>query len=265
MTASWSAYRRARRRSRQAWALLVLLGLSAMAAGVWFFTAGQFAAVEPAVSGPSEAPVFDAAWMKPVVPVYPVPQGSAKAALEGLAVKGRASKDTYRREAFGQAWQDVDRNGCDTRNDILRRDLTGVGFTEGSKCRVASGSIVEPYTGRAVEFRRGPESSKELQIDHVVALGDAWQKGAQGLTLQQRQSLANDPLNLMAADGPANQEKGAGDAATWLPKNKNIRCHYVARQISVKASYGLWITQPEKEAMRRVLDSCPDQPTVAAK
>jgi hypothetical protein len=245
--------------------LLLFLGLSTLASFVWFFTAGQFAVAEPPVAGPSQAPVLDGTWMKPVVPVSSVPQGSARAALEGLAVKGRAPKDTYQREAFGQAWQDVDRNGCDTRNDILRRDLAAVGFMEGSRCRVASGSMVEPYTGKAVEFRRGPESSKEIQIDHVVALGDAWQKGAQGLTPQQRQGLANDPLNLIAAAGAANQEKSAGDAATWLPKNKNIRCHYVARQISVKASYGLWITQPEKEAMRRVLDSCPDQPTVAAK
>lgn len=265
MTVSWGAYRRARRRSKQAWALLTALAFSVLASVVWFFTAGQFVAAEPAVVGPSQAPVFDGTWMKPVVPVYPVPQGSARAALEGLAVKGRAPKDTYQREAFGQAWQDVDRNGCDTRNDILRRDLTAVDFTEGSKCTVASGGIVEPYTGKAVEFRRGPESSKEIQIDHVVALGDAWQKGAQVLTPQQRQSLANDPLNLIAADGPANQQKSAGDAATWLPKNKNIRCHYVARQISVKASYGLWVTQPEKDAMKRVLDSCPDQSTIAAK
>ena len=265
MTVSWGAYRRARRRSRQAWALLTVLAVSVLALAVWFFTAGQFAAAEPAVGGPSQAPVYDGSWMKPVVPVYAVPQGSARAALEGLTVKGRAPKDNYTREAFGQAWQDVDRNGCDTRNDILRRDLVSVGFTEGSKCRVASGAIVEPYTGKAVDFRRGPESSKEIQIDHVVALGDAWQKGAQELTPQQRQSLANDPLNLIAADGPANQQKSAADAATWLPKNKNIRCHYVARQISVKASYGLWVTQPEKDAMRRVLDSCPEQATMAAK
>ncbi|MET3718588.1 HNH endonuclease family protein [Arthrobacter sp. UYEF21] len=264
MTVSWAAYRRARRRSRQAWALLAVLAVSALASAAWFFTAGQFAAAEPAVDGPSQAPVFDGTWMKPVVPVYPVPKGSARAALEGLTVKGRAPKNNYQREAFGQAWLDVDRNGCDTRNDILRRDLASVGFTEGSKCRVESGGILEPYTGKALNFRRGPESSKEIQIDHVVALGDAWQKGAQELTPQQRQSLANDPLNLIAADGPANQQKSAEDAATWLPKNNNFRCHYVARQISVKAAYGLWVSDAEKEAMKRVLDSCPDQRTISA-
>jgi hypothetical protein len=264
MTVSWSAYRRARRRSRQAWAVLAVAAVSALAALAWFFTAGQFAATEPAASGPTVAPVFDPAWMKPVAPVHPVPEGTALTALDGLAVKGRAGKDNYNRDAFGQAWQDVDRNGCDTRNDILRRDLAGVLFVEGSKCRVAAGSFQEPYTGQFVDFQRGSESSSAVQIDHVVALGDAWQKGAQGLTAVQRQSLANDPLNLIAADGPANQQKSAGDAATWLPKNKSIRCHYVARQISVKAAYGLWVTEAEKDAMKRVLGSCPDQRTVSA-
>jgi hypothetical protein len=262
VTVSWSAYRRARRRSRQAWAILALAAVSVLAGLFWFFTAGQFAAAEPAVSGPAEAPVFDPAWMKPVVPVHPVPQGRALSALDGLAVKGRTAKDSYDREAFGQAWQDVDRNGCDTRNDILRRDLAGVVFMEGSKCRVAGGSFHEPYTGQFMDFRRGSESSRAVQIDHVVALGDA---GAQGLTASQRQSLANDPLNLIAADGTANQQKSAADAATWLPKNKSIRCHYVARQISVKAAYGLWVTEAEKDAMTRVLGSCPDQQTVSAR
>ncbi|PNI09848.1 HNH endonuclease [Arthrobacter sp. AFG7.2] len=264
MTVNWSAYRRARRRSRQAWGILFLAAVSAVAGLAWFFTAGQFEAAEPAVAGPVVAPVFDPAWMKPVVPVHRVPPGSALTALEGLAVKGRAGKDNYQREAFGQAWQDVDRNGCDTRNDILRRDLAEVVFMEGSVCRIAAGRFHEPYTARFVDFRRGSESSRAVQVDHVVALGDAWQKGAQGLTARQRQSLANDPLNLIAADGPANQEKGAGDAATWLPKNTSFRCHYVARQISVKAAYGLWVTEAERDAMKRVLASCPGQETVAA-
>ena len=100
-----------------------------------------------------------------------------------------------------------------------------------------------------------------MQIDHVVALGDAWQKGAQQLTAQQREHLANDPLNLIAVDGPANQDKSASDAATWLPPNKAFRCHYVARQISVKAAYRLWVTPAEKEAMKRILAPAPGRAT----
>jgi hypothetical protein len=265
MTVSWAAYRRARRRSRQAWAVLFLLAVSAVWGITWFFSEGQFLVAEPAVSGPSEVPVFDPAWMKPVIRPRAMPEGSAAAALESLAVKGRAPKNNYDRAAFGQAWLDADRNGCDTRNDILRRDLSDVVFSKGSRCKVASGTFHEPYVGRSATFRRGPESSKAVQIDHVVALGDAWQKGAQQLTLTERQNLANDPLNLVAADGPANQEKSASDAASWLPKNKALRCHYVARQISVKSAYGLWVTQAEKDAIARVLDSCPQQQTVMAR
>jgi Protein of unknown function (DUF1524) len=265
MTVSWSAYRRARRRSRQAWALLVTAAVCIVAALSWFFTAGQFAAAGPAAEGPAEAPVFNSAWMKPVQEPNPVPAGTALAALDGLAVKGRAPNTDYSREAFGQAWLDVDRNGCDTRNDILRRDLADVVFSEGSTCKVTAGHFREPYTGKDVDFRRGSESSRAVQIDHVVALGDAWQKGAQGLGPKERQSLANDPLNLIAADGAANQQKSAGDAATWLPKNTAVRCHYVARQISVKAAYGLWVTAAEKDAMKKVLGSCPGQETITAR
>lgn len=263
MTISWPAYRRARRRSRQAWAVLAVLALTGLAGVVWFFTAGQFAAAAPSISGPSEAPVLDSSWMNAVDSVRPVPEGIAAAALESLPVKGRAPKDNYDRAAFGQAWLDADRNGCDTRNDILRRDLSAMVFTQGSKCRVASGILKEPYLGKETPFQRGSKSSKAVQIDHVVALGDAWQKGAQQLTPKQRQSFANDPLNLIAVDGPANEQKSASDAASWLPKNKAFRCHYVARQISVKAAHQLWVTQAEKDAMKRVLDSCPGQQTIS--
>ncbi len=262
MTTAWPEYRRARRRARQAWLLLAAAALGVLGSLVWFFAAGQFAISDAGATGPRTAPVLAAGWMKPVPAVRPVPPGSAAAALDTLTVKGRAPRDNYDRAAFGDAWLDVDANGCDTRNDILRRDLVAPEFSVGSRCTVAAGAFREPYTGAVISFRRGAASSKAVQIDHVVALGDAWQKGAQQLTARQRQHLANDPLNLIAADGPANQDKGASDAATWLPPNKAIRCHYVARQISVKAAYGLWVTQAEKAAMQRVLGSCPGQPTI---
>lgn len=200
--------------------------------------------------------------MKPLPNAAHVRRQKAAEALELLEVKGRSSKDDYDRAAFGQAWADVDHNGCDTRNDILRRDLADVAFPSNSGCKVAAGHFKEPYTGFDIYFRRGQDSSGAVQIDHVVALADAWQKGAKELSVQQRQMLANDPLNLVAADGPQNVKKGAGDAATWLPPNKNFRCHYVARQVSVKTAYKLWVTQPEKDAMKRVLAGCPEQETI---
>ncbi|MBP1234491.1 hypothetical protein JOE40_004134 [Arthrobacter sp. PvP102] len=179
--------------------------------------------------------------------------------LATLPIKGRAPKTGYDRALFGQAWADVDRNGCDTRNDILKRDLTGITYTNSVPCKVQSGTLADPYTGTSISFLRGSATSSKVQIDHVVALSDAWQKGAQQLTTEQRTAFANDPLNLQATDGPTNIKKGDGDAATWLPPNKGFRCEYVARQISVKATYSLWVTQAEHDAMAKILADCSGQ------
>ncbi|WP_394160483.1 HNH endonuclease family protein [Galactobacter valiniphilus] len=187
-------------------------------------------------------------------------------ALKQIPAKGRAPKTGYvRTEVFGAAWKDVDRNGCDTRNDILARDLTAVKYKPGTReCVVLSGALAEPYTGTTIHFVRGQGTSQAVQIDHVVALSDAWQKGAQELTQAQREQLANDPLNLLAVDGPSNARKSDGDAATWLPPKKSYRCAYVARQAAVKLKYGLWMTQGEKDAITRVISSCPTQTLPAA-
>ncbi|WP_346763008.1 DUF1524 domain-containing protein [Arthrobacter sp. Soil736] len=179
--------------------------------------------------------------------------------LATLPIKGRAPKTGYDRALFGQAWADVDRNGCDTRNDTLKRDLTGITYTNSVPCKVQSGTLADPYTGTTLNFLRGAATSIAVQIDHVVALSDAWQKGAQQLTTEQRTAFANDPLNLQSTDGPTNMKKGDGDAATWLPPNKGFRCEYVARQISVKATYNLWVTQAEHDAMARILADCSGQ------
>ena len=184
-----------------------------------------------------------------------VQKGGALVALDELAVKGRAPKTGYSRTQFGDGWASV--QGCDTRNIILHRDMTNTVTNE--KCYIIKGTLNDPYTGKTIEFQRGATSSQTVQIDHVVALSDAWQKGAQQLSAGQRAQLANDPLELLAVDGPANQQKSDGDAATWLPANKIFRCQYVARQIAVKKKYSLWVTNAEKEAIARVLGVCPAQ------
>lgn len=185
----------------------------------------------------------------------PVASSEVAAALATLQVKGRAPKTGYNRQVvFGQSWADTDRNGCDTRNDILGRDL--VNKTYGNGCVVLSGVLNDPYSGRQIIFTRGQDTSKVVQIDHVVALSDAWQKGAQQLSQDQRVALANDPLNLLAVDGLLNQQKSDSDAASWLPPNKNYRCAYVSRQVAVKKKYNLWVTQAERDAIVRVLSSC---------
>jgi hypothetical protein len=185
---------------------------------------------------------------------------SGLSVIEAQETKGRAAKTGYTRAQFGPTWADVDRNGCDTRNDILKRDLTDEVFKEKTRnCVVQSGTLVDPYSGETINFNRGNTSSMEVQIDHVVALSNAWQTGAFKLTIKERTALANDPMNLLAVKGRLNSQKNDGDAATWLPPLKSYRCDYVARQIAVKIKYKLWFTAPEKEVMVRILKSCPEK------
>ncbi len=183
--------------------------------------------------------------------------GSAEKALAELPTKGRAPKTGYAREQFGAGWAAVD--ACDMRNYILQRDLKHVQLNDKDQCTVESGTLGDPYTDKEITFKRGASTSRLVQIDHVVALSDAWQKGAQTLDVARRAELANDPLNLLAVDGPANAQKSDSDAASWLPPNKAYRCQYVARQIAVKQKYNLWITAAERDTMVDVLASCPGQ------
>ena len=190
-----------------------------------------------------------------VVPTVSSTPSSTITALNSLAIKGRAPKTDYTRAQFGDGWATV--SGCDTRNIILYRDLRDT--TIDAKCNVTKGNLDDPYTGKTIAFTRGSGTSDDVQIDHVVALSNAWQTGAQQLTHDQRVKLANDPLELLAVDGPANQQKSDGDAATWLPSNKSFRCQYVARQVAVKQKYSLWVTQPEYDAIKSILEICPGQ------
>ncbi len=182
------------------------------------------------------------------------------AALARLRVKGRAPMTGYDRDRFGSAWSDTDRNGCDQRNDVLRRDLVDTTIKAGTRgCLVLSGTLHDPYTGMTVAFHRSSASYSPVQIDHVVALGDAWAMGAWRWSDAKRKELANDPLELLAVDAHYNMSKGDGDAATWLPPRKRERCPYVARQVAVKAKYHLAVTSAEKAAMARVLGTCAEE------
>lgn len=225
-------------------ALALLTGCSAVAEG----GAQPTATVVPT---PGQSPETSAS---------PTGNGAAATVLATLAVKGRAPQTGYSREEFGQSWRDLDRNGCDQRNDVLRRDLTYFTLKAGTHgCLVLTGTLESPYTGRTIQFVRGVATSREVQIDHIVALSDAWQKGAQKLSTARREEFANDFLELRAVDGHSNGSKGDGDAATWLPPRKSFRCGYVARQIAVKKKYRLWVTRAERDSMVRVLLACPDQ------
>jgi hypothetical protein len=180
----------------------------------------------------------------------------ALTALNKLEVKGRAPKTGYTRSQFPH-WSDPDRNGCDARNDILKRDLTDITFKVGTRdCKVIAGQLLDPFSGKVITFST---TKVVIDIDHVVALSNAWQTGAAYFDKNTRLLIANDPINLLAVDAKLNRQKGDSDAATWLPPNKSFRCEYVARQVAVKSKYKLWVTEPEKVAITNILSNCVDQ------
>jgi Protein of unknown function (DUF1524) len=183
---------------------------------------------------------------------------TARAELPNLKVKAALSMRGYSREQFGTPWADVNDNGCPTREDILARDLKKDVFTTIRGCTraVLRGVLKDPYTGKLIRFVRGVATSAAVQIDHVVALGDAWRTGAAKWTAALRLAYANDPDVLLAVDGPANGAKSDGDAAEWLPPRQAFDCRYIARQIAIKTKYGLWLTPSERDAMAARLQSC---------
>jgi hypothetical protein len=184
---------------------------------------------------------------------------TALAAVSKLQVKALAPKTGYSRAQFGPAWKDVDRNGCNTRDDILRHDLRSLTTRTGSAgCIITSGTLNDPYTALVIHYMRGGGPS--VDIDHIDALGNDWQTGAATWTADKRLQLANDPLNLLAVSASANRQKGDQDASEWLPPNARFARTYVAHQVAVKLKYGLWVTHAERDAFKPVLDSCPRKP-----
>lgn len=194
------------------------------------------------------------------------PSPAASAALRtlaGLPIHPADSMAGYARDRFGTAWTDTDHNGCGTRDDILARDLSKA-HRDSDGCTVLSGSLHDPYTGTTIRFRRGQATSTAVQIDHLVALADAWRTGARRLSAGRREQLANDPDELLAVDGPANESKGDQDASSWMPPNREFACPYVAGQVAVKVKYKLWVTRAEHDSMASTLRHCGKPPTSRA-
>ena len=200
----------------------------------------------------------------PAPPSQPVSQTAdfdhARSLLAQLPVKGWDRHTDFKRYRFGEAWSDdvnveFGHNGCNTRDDILRRDLAELMVRPGT-CFAASGVLHDPYTGESIAFVRGPDTSDAVQIDHLVSLSDAWYKGARDWDDVRRRDFANDPRNLLAVGSKANFDKAFRDATGWLPPNIGFRCEFVARQVEVKAAYQLWVSANEKQAMSAVLNNC---------
>lgn len=190
--------------------------------------------------------------------------GDLERELNSLRIVTKVDNRDYKRSYFGPSWTDrndadpggTSRNGCDTRNDMLSRDLTNI-QKEGN-CKVVSGLLSpDPYTGRDIPFLYGRDTSSAIQIDHIVSLKDAWVSGADSFSTETRTNIANDPLNLIASDGPSNMRKQAQDASTWLvPDNPSFRCEYASRTVQVKYKYGLGVSENEYAALRTTLNNC---------
>ena len=194
--------------------------------------------------GPTPTPSYDA----------------ARRQTESLPVHGWDRVSDFQRFRFGEAWSDdvnveFGHNGCNTRDDILRRDLADLQVRPGT-CFAQSGVLHDPYTGATIDFLRGPDTSSTVQIDHVVSLADAWYKGARLWDDQRRRDFANDPRNLLAVGGKVNFDKAFRDVGSWLPPDAAFRCTFVARVVEVKTVYQLWVSANEKDALRRVLRDC---------
>ena len=240
------------REQRQRLLLVALALLTLLAFAV------ALALLQASTARPDAAPTPSATL---VGPTPETPQQSSDAAAAALAAldaipvaSGRAPG--YERDAFGSAWLDTDHNGCDTRNDILARDLREETLKAGSACVVASGVLDDPYTATVIRFVRGVGTSDEVQIDHLVPLSWAWGYGAGGWTDDRREAFANDPLNLRAVEGSANMSKGDSGPGEWMPANAAFRCDYVESFVAVVAGYRLMIPNADRVAIREVLASC---------
>lgn len=257
-TSSPTARRSVHRSGRRALAAAALIGVAALLAGC---TPLAPPATSPAdgSTAPESSQLVDLAGEVEAAAEGDDPASFAADALDVLGKLDVAPRDEWqefdREGSFGEGWQDPDSNGCDARNDALAASMTEVNRNRDG-CRVDTGVFVDPYSGDEIDFQRGPDTSPLVQIDHVVALANAWRTGAKDLSFEERVELSNDPMNLQATAGWVNDDKKSQDAANWLPPQESYRCTYVARQIVVKATYRLWVTQAEHDAMRDVLEGC---------
>ncbi len=179
-------------------------------------------------------------------------------------IPARVRSRDYHRDAFGESWTDDTtapggHNGCDTRNDILDRDLRDKTYVAIKRCptAVATGTLLDPYTSALVPFTRGAQIGAAVQIDHIVPLALAWDLGARAWSEEMRTRFANDPANLLAVEGQANQDKGDKEPALWMPPNAAFHCQYAMQYIAVLRGYSLPVDAASVPVLRAATDTCP--------
>ncbi|GAB2790628.1 HNH endonuclease family protein [Streptomyces chlorus] len=234
-------------------AVLLLAGCEALEGGSSTASDGAAQASDGRVASPLDNPDGTGPGLAPLT--GETDRAAGRELIETVKTKGRGPRTGYDRDEFGYAWKDtadgvpLARNGCDTRNDLLQRDGQKLRFRSGSNCVVVAMTLADPYTGKTIEWRK--EKAAEVQIDHVVPLSYGWQMGASRWSVDKREQLANDPLNLIPVDGGANSSKSDSGPAAWLPPSKQIRCAYAVRFAQVAVKYGMPVTTADKEMMLR--------------
>jgi hypothetical protein len=227
----------------------------------WWLIAGVVLAVVVAIQvtiATQRSPQFIAAADVPTI----APGVDVLAGIPVIPLRIRGND--YRRAAFGDSWTDENtapggHNGCDTRNDVLDRDLVDKTYVAIKRCptAVATGTLYDPYTNDVIHFTRGPKVGEAVQIDHIVPLALAWDLGARDWPDDLRTRFANDPANLIAVSGPANQDKGDGEPADWMPVNHAFWCQYSVQFIAVLRGYGLPVDAPSAVVLREATAICP--------
>jgi hypothetical protein len=182
-----------------------------------------------------------------------VGSSSAGTGTAGLVVAAESHAGSYARKEFGQRWKDIDRNGCGQRDDVLARDLRDT--RRQGRCVVVAGTLTDPYTGVRVSFVKA--RAEQVQIDHVVALAEAWRSGAWAWTLQRREAFANDLAVLQASAGPVNQAKSDHDPGTWRPSDPARACTWARQVVRIKIRWGLSADRQEADALAAILTACP--------
>lgn len=240
---------------------------------LWSWAAGVVAVVVLAVNGPALAGVFtiptpDLSHITTAEPNTAPPAqpdsvatetrtaaASALAELDAVPAVDGPPPVAYDRALFGQRWADEDRNGCDTRNDTLRRDLVDVAFKPGTHdCVVIAGVLHDSYTGETVPFEFKSDGYQPVQVDHLIPLALAWETGADRWTDEKRRAFANDPENLQITT--ANQAKGDSGPGAWLPPNPGYLCTYAIRFTHLTVKYELAVTTPDRTVTRELLERC---------
>jgi Protein of unknown function (DUF1524) len=159
----------------------------------------------------------------------------------------------YDRSKFPH-WVDADHDGCDTREEVLLAEAI-VKPHKGAGCTLTGGRWYSYYDNKYWS------DTNRIDIDHVVALAEAWESGARTWTTDRRKAYAkdlDDRRTLVGVTDTVNAAKSADDPANWLPPVASMRCRYVRNWVAIKIRWWLTVNNAEKNALTWIASGCPN-------